>query len=73
MRICWWQDNLKKKDCPPQWMWHLDIELSEWFERLAEERDEGGTGDEDDERPRKRDTQVPTERNDFAKGRGRNS
>lgn len=35
-----WHDNLEKKELPPEWMWHLDEELIEHFQRINEEREE---------------------------------
>lgn len=78
MKICWWQDNLQSKDVPPSWMWHLEEELVDWFERLKAERDDDEDEverDDDDDRPRRRkpDKVVPLERNSLTKGRGRDS
>ena len=34
-----WLENLPKEDRPPQWMWHLDEKLIEWFEEVDRKRE----------------------------------
>lgn len=45
-----WQENLASKDIPPQWMWHLDYEIKDWFEELEAKRGGGGDRTEADEK-----------------------
>ncbi len=46
-QILWWQEHLLPKDMPPEWMWHLDKPLKEWFEEVDAryERDRPGGGE----------------------------
>lgn len=61
-----WQENLTDDEMPPEWMWHLDSELSSWFDEVKRKRDDRyGGGDRDDDRP----TTVPLMENELAKGR----
>lgn len=39
VRIVSWQENLPPDECPPAWMWPLDWEIEEWFEKVKIERD----------------------------------
>lgn len=65
LRILFWQDNLGRDEVPPVWMWSLDEELNEHFERVQEERDEKyGTG-------RDEDAGGEMTKNEYARGRGR--
>lgn len=50
---------------PPAWMWHLDEELEEHFEKVAERRKSGKDRDDDDH-----DGPMMV-RNEYARGRGR--
>jgi hypothetical protein len=50
---------------PPPWMWHLDEELEEHFEKVVEKRKSGRDDDDDDH------DAGPMIRNEYARGRGR--
>lgn len=69
LQILTWQENLTKDEMPPEWMWLLDEDLVEHFDRVNEERAEkyggGGSRDDDD------DLGGMMVQNDLAKGRGR--
>jgi hypothetical protein len=65
--IMFWQENVLEKDTPPRWMWSLDEELSDHFERVKAKRD---GGDDDDDRD---DGPGPMLQNEYAKNRGRNA
>jgi len=38
--ICSWRENLASDEMPPQWMWHLDWELTKWFKNVSKVRDD---------------------------------
>lgn len=62
-RIITWQENLMEDEMPPRWKWHLDHEISEHFERVADLRKEkygGGSSDSD------ADTDQPMMVNEYA-------
>ena len=60
-----WYENFTKDEMPPQWMWHLDHELEEWFKEVTRLRDEKyGTSSRSDDRE-----QVPMMENEFASAR----
>lgn len=42
-RILSWQENLPSKDQPPVWMWTLDWEIENWFNKLNEDRESNGS------------------------------
>ncbi len=52
---------------PPRWMWALDEELSQHFERIQAKRKHGNDDDDDDDEPA-----GPMMRNEYAEHRGRN-
>lgn len=58
-----WQENLSDGEMPPEWMWTLDHELSQWFENVEHDRKAkyGGSSDDEDA--------GPMMSNDLAKGR----
>lgn len=60
-----WHEHLVPEDRPPRWMWSLDEEIIDWFEALAEKRDQERKDREDDRE------EVPQWENELAKGRGR--
>lgn len=63
MLILSWQDNVPRKDMPPEWMWCLPDELVDHFEEVRAAREEGRERDDDD---------APGMlRNEYARGRGR--
>jgi hypothetical protein len=39
-RILNWQENLASEEMPPAWMWSLDDDLEDWFDRVKADRDE---------------------------------
>lgn len=44
--ILTWQENLTREEMPPEWMWSVEHELTAWFQRIDEERNEKyGGGD----------------------------
>lgn len=51
LKVLSWYENLEKSEIPPQWMWHLDWELSDWWEQVDRERKaKYGRPDDDDDR-----------------------
>lgn len=62
-RILDWHENLQSEEMPPEWMWHLEDELVDWFEEVDRKRKEkyGGDSEGSDDMTR----------NEFAEGRGR--
>jgi hypothetical protein len=66
-RITNWQENLGKDEMPPKWMWHLEWELTAWFEEIERLREEkyGGSG-KDEEAPMMRN-QDPDVKSRFGK------
>jgi hypothetical protein len=34
-----WHENRPSKEIPPRWMWHVDHEITDWFERISNEQD----------------------------------
>lgn len=40
LKILSWQENLPSDEMPKQWMWTLDWELENWFEKIKEAREE---------------------------------
>jgi len=42
-----WEENLLGDDIPPEWMWGLPDDLSEWFDEV-EERYRSGRATRDD-------------------------
>jgi hypothetical protein len=68
-----WQENLTKDETPPRWMWALDEDLNEHFQRVKEERDRKyGTGSDDDDDDRHERPSGPMLKNELAQNRGRN-
>jgi len=50
LTILSWQENLISEEIPPFWMWHLDWEISAWFDNVKRKRDAkyGGASIDDD-------------------------
>ncbi len=46
LRVSMWQENLSEEEMPPQWMWHLEWELEDWFAEVDRKRKEKFGGDE---------------------------
>ena len=44
-----WHENRPSKEIPPRWMWHVDHEITLWFERLDEEKDSSTNAGRHDE------------------------
>lgn len=63
-----WQENLSKEEMPPEWMWLLDEDLIEHFDRVNEDRiaKYGGSSQDDDDLGGGLMVQ-----NELARGRGR--
>lgn len=66
--IIYWQENLPEKELPPRWMWALDEDLSEHFDRIKAQRDNPNANDDSDDQPG-----APMLINEYAKGRGRHA
>jgi hypothetical protein len=62
-----WQENMLEDDMPPRWMWTLDEELNEHFQKLRSKRKHG---DDEDDEP---ESVGPMLVNEYAKTRGRNA
>jgi hypothetical protein len=43
-----WQENLVEDEIPPVWMWALDEELNDWFEKVDRDRKAKYGGGDDD-------------------------
>lgn len=70
MLIVLWQENLPEDEMPPRWMWALDDELNDYFEKLKEARKRKfGIGDDDQDDV---ETSGPMLKNELAENRGRN-
>lgn len=61
-----WFENLLEAEQPPRWMWALDEDLAEHFERIKSDRDAGRDPDDDS-------GDGPMMQNEYAKDRGRNA
>lgn len=58
-----------KKEMPPEWMWALDDELIDHFDRVEAEREaKYGTGDDDEDDEHESGGLMM--QNEYAKGRG---
>lgn len=62
--ILGWFENLLEKEQPPRWMWTLDEELSDHFDRIKSDRDAGRDFEPED---------GPMMQNEYARDRGRNA
>lgn len=67
-RVLNWQEHLDSKEMPPEWMWPLNDEISDWLEEVGRaKREKYGVADDDDN---DKDSGTMMS-NEFAKGRGR--
>jgi hypothetical protein len=61
LKVLSWYENLPKHEIPPEWMWHLDHELEDWWQEVEYLREQkysnGGSAD---------DEPVVMERNEYA-------
>lgn len=68
-RILDWQENLRPKEIPPEWMWPLDDEVGKWLEEVMEARNEGSGGSEERSNPNSHREKTPMMSNELAEGR----
>lgn len=60
-----WFENLLENEQPPRWMWALDEDLAQHFERVKADRDSGMDSDPGGD--------GPMMQNEYARDRGRNA
>ena len=46
----WHENSIDKEEIPPQWMWHLDWELKDWWKKVEERRKDKYSGHDDSEK-----------------------
>lgn len=66
-RVLDWQEHLRPKEIPPQWMWPLDDEIAKWLDEVMEARNEGRS-DDDSSSPNARRERTPMMSNELAEG-----